>query len=127
MAIEIVSWSISTKVWDQAGIKLETLHLESDTYLQSDMLPTELCGPVDNKGPDQAQGHKTFYMLNSAEHKIYPAHKFKMPTIIGILTFISIINTTSERLKAKYFFICRYFIFYEQLKCSVELSMKKVL
>ena len=27
---------------------------------------------------------------------------FKMPTIVGILTFISMINTTSERLKAKY-------------------------
>ena len=33
----------------------------------------------------------------------------KMPTIVGILTFISMINTTSERLKARNFFICRYF------------------
>ena len=30
----------------------------------------------------------------------------KMPTIVGILTFISMINTTSERLKARNFFIC---------------------
>ena len=37
----------------------------------------------------------------------------KMPTIVGILTFISMINTTTERLKAKNFFICRYFSFYE--------------
>ena len=55
----------------------------------------------------------------------------KMPTIIvGIFTFISRINTTSERRKARNFFICRYFSFYEQLKFgvrSVELSMKKVL
>ena len=48
----------------------------------------------------------------------------KMPTIVGILTFISMINTTSESLKAKNFFICRYFSFYEQLKFRV---MKKVL
>ena len=41
----------------------------------------------------------------------------KMPTIVGILTFISMINTTSERLKARNFFICRYFSFYEQLNC----------
>ena len=35
----------------------------------------------------------------------------KMPTIVGILTFISMINTTSER--ARNFFICRYFNFYD--------------
>ena len=51
----------------------------------------------------------------------------KMPTIVGILTVISMINTTTERLKARNFFICPYFSFYEQLKFpfSVELSMKK--
>ena len=46
----------------------------------------------------------------------------KMPTIVSILTFISMINTTSERLKAKNFFICRYFSFYEQLKFHAQLS-----
>ena len=45
-----------------------------------------------------------------------------MPTIAGILTFISMINTTSERLKAKNFFICRYFSFYEQFKYCAQLS-----
>ena len=39
------------------------------------------------------RGYKTFFMLNSAEHEIYPAY-VKMPTIVGILTFIiSMINT----------------------------------
>ena len=46
----------------------------------------------------------------------------KMPTIVGILTFISMINTTSERLKAKKFFICLYFTFYEQMKLHAQLS-----
>ena len=46
----------------------------------------------------------------------------KMPTIVGILTFISMINTTSEKLKAINFFICRYFSFYEQLKFRAQLS-----
>ena len=35
----------------------------------------------------------------------------KMPTIDGILTCMSMINTTSERLKARKFFICLYFSF----------------
>ena len=46
----------------------------------------------------------------------------KMPTIVGILRFISMINTTPERLKARNFFICRYFSFYEQLKFHAQLS-----
>ena len=46
----------------------------------------------------------------------------KMPRIDGILTFISMINTTSERLKARNFVICWYFSFYEQLKFRAQLS-----
>ena len=46
----------------------------------------------------------------------------KMPTIVGILTFISRINTTSKRIKARNVFICRYFSFYEQLKFCAQLS-----
>ena len=45
-----------------------------------------------------------------------------MPTIVGILTFISMKHTTSERLKAINFFICRYFSFHEQLKFHAQLS-----
>ena len=52
-------------------------------------------------------GYKTFFMLT---------------TIIGILTFISMINTTTERLKQRCFFICRYFSFCEQLKFRAQLS-----
>ena len=51
----------------------------------------------------------------------------KMPTIVGILKFISMLNTTFERLKARNFLICQYFSFYEQLKFHAQLSMKKVL
>ena len=46
----------------------------------------------------------------------------KMPTIVDILTFISTINTTSERLKAGNFFIYQYFSFNEQLKLRAQLS-----
>ena len=40
----------------------------------------------------------------------------KMPTTVGILTFISMIDTTSESLKARKVFIFQHFSFYEQLK-----------
>ena len=45
----------------------------------------------------------------------------KMPTIVGILTIISMINTTSERLKDRNFFICLYFRYNEQLKFHAQL------
>ena len=45
-----------------------------------------------------------------------------MPTIVGILTFISMIYTTYEWLKAINFFVCWYFNFYEQLKFRAQLS-----
>ena len=48
--------------------------------------------------------------------------KFKIHSFVGILTFISMINTTFARLKTRNFFICRYFSFYEQLKIHAQLS-----
>ena len=35
------------------------------------------------------QDYKTFSMLKSIEHEIFPTHNVKMPTIVGILTFMS--------------------------------------
>ena len=46
----------------------------------------------------------------------------KMPTTVGILTFISMINTTSESLKAKQVFNFQHISFYEQLKFHAQLS-----
>ena len=44
----------------------------------------------------------------------------KMPTFVGILTFISMINTTNERLKGRNYFYCPYLSFYEhEISCSV--------
>ena len=39
-----------------------------------------------------------------------------VPLTSALVTFISMKNTTSERLIARSVFICRYFSFYEQLK-----------
>ena len=48
------------------------------------------------------------------------SRQFILLTIVGILTFIRMINTTSGRLEASN--ICRYFSFYEQLKFRAQLS-----
>ena len=45
-----------------------------------------------------------------------------MPTIVGILTFISMINKTSESSKERQIFIFQHFSFYEQLKFHAQLS-----
>ena len=45
----------------------------------------------------------------------------KMPTICGILIFMSMINTTSEHLKARKVFIFKHCRFYENLKYHAQL------
>ena len=57
--------------------------------------------------------------------KLFPYSQLSTKIIKLLLAFskfMSMVNTTSERLKAKNFFICRYFRFYEQLKFEAELS-----
>ena len=44
-------------------------------------------------------------MLSSTEHEMYHAHKCKMLTICGSLTFISMMNATSESLKGNSIYI----------------------
>ena len=77
--------------------------------------PDHFVGP----GPDVI---KLFSCSTQLSTKFILLINVKMPTIVGILTFISMINTTSKRLKARNFFICRYFSFYEQLKIRAQLS-----
>ena len=71
-------------------------------------------------------GYKTFFMINWNKNEIYHVINDKMPTIVGILIFISMINTASESLKARKLFILQHHSFYEQLKfhAQLELSMK---
>ena len=60
------------------------------------------------------RGYKTFFILNSLSTTFILLINVEMPTSVGILTFISMINTTSEILEARRVNICRYFSFYEQ-------------
>ena len=46
----------------------------------------------------------------------------KISTIVGILTFINMINTTSMSLKAMEVFIFQCYSFYEHLKFHAHLS-----
>ena len=49
---------------------------------------------------DQVRGYKTFLMPSM---KFILLFNVKMPTIVSILTFISMLNTKSETLKAELF------------------------
>ena len=75
--------------------------------------------------PDNAQGLEVIKLSPCSTQlstKFILLINVKMPTIVVILTFISMINTTPERLKARNFFICRYFSFNEQLEFCTHLS-----
>ena len=50
------------------------------------------------------RGYKTFSCSTQLSTKFILLINVKMPTIIGILTFITMINTTYESLKARNFF-----------------------
>ena len=71
-------------------------------------------------------------MLNSNEHEIYPAQKCYNAKNCWHLTFISMINTASESLKARTIFNFQLFSFYELFirveskKCLITLSGKSV-
>ena len=71
------------------------------------------------KGPEVI---KLFSCSTQLSTKFILLINVKMPTNCWHLTFISMINTASERLIASYFFICRYFSFYELLKFCAQFS-----
>ena len=67
-------------------------------------------------------------MLNSTEHEIFLLISVKIPTIVGILIFMSEKNSIlglSEPIKAE---VLDIFYTYEHFKfsCLTELSMKKI-
>ena len=65
---------------------------------------------------------KLFLCSTQLSTKFIMLINFKMPTIVGILTFISMINTTSESLKPRKVFNFQHFSFYEKLKFHSQLS-----
>ena len=61
------------------------------------------------------RGYKAFSCSTQLSIKFIMLMNVKMPTIVGILTFISMINTTSENLKESEVSFFQHFSFYEQL------------
>ena len=71
---------------------------------------------------DLSRGYKTYSCSTQRSTKFILLINVKMPTINGILTFMSIINTAFESLKARKVFIFQHFDFYEQIKFQAQLS-----
>ena len=89
------------------------MRLDEDSDQNLDLVLLETSGP---------EVIKLFSCSTQLSTKLILLINVKMPTIVGILTFISMINTTSEKLKVRNFFICWYFSFYEQFKFRAQLS-----
>ena len=66
-------------------------------------------------------GYKTFSCSTQLNTKFILLINVKMPTI-GILTFLGMINTISESLKAKTVLIVQHFSFYNQYEFHAQLS-----
>ena len=62
-----------------------------------------------------------FLCLTQLGKKFIMLINVKMPTIVGILTFISMLKATSESLKARKVGIFQQLSFYEQLKFYAQL------
>ena len=69
-----------------------------------------------------ARGHNNCWCSTQLSMKFIMLINVKMPTIVGILIFISMINTTSEHLKARKVFIFKHVRFYEHLRFHAQLS-----
>ena len=65
---------------------------------------------------------KLFSCSTQLSKKFIQLINVKMPIIVGILTFISMINTAPESFKARKIFIFQHFTFYEQLNFHAQLS-----
>ena len=65
---------------------------------------------------------KLFSCSTQLKIKFIMLKNVKMPTIVGILTYIGMINTTYESLKTRIVFIFKHFNFYEPLKFYAQLN-----
>ena len=74
------------------------------------------------------RGYETFFMINSTEYEIFPAHNVKMPTTVGILTFLSGKNNILDLSELKKsLFLDIFMLSAFKISCPVELSMKELL
>ena len=70
----------------------------------------------------QARGYTTVFMLHSIEHEFFLIINVKMPTIVGILTFMNRKNSIISLSEPKKCWISYDFYTYEHLKFHAQLS-----
>ena len=68
------------------------------------------------------RGYKTVSCSTQLITKLILLINVKIPTIVGILTFIIMINTISDRLKARTSLVVGILEFYQQFKFRAQLS-----
>ena len=68
--------------------------------------------------------YKTVLCSTKLSMRFFLLINVKMPTIVGSLTFVSGMNTSSDSFKAKIFNFHR-FSFYEQLKFHAQMSLAR--
>ena len=68
------------------------------------------------------RGYKAFLYSSQLGMKFIMLINVKMPLIVGSLIFISMINKTSETLKARKVFTFQHFSFYEKAKSHGQLG-----
>ena len=80
---------------------------------------TRFRSSLDTTGPEVI---KLFLSSTQLNMKFIILINVKMPTNVGILIFMSMINTISEHLKARKVFSFKHFRFCEHLKFHAQLS-----
>ena len=70
----------------------------------------------------KARGYKICFMLNSTEYEFFLLINVKMPTIVGILTFMSGKNSIPGLSEPKISRISWYFYTYDHLKFHAQLN-----
>ena len=131
--IEILtSNSLKYKMDNSILIALHVIHVSTglsirmkQTYKVTSILTCTFAAVhlyVCNKYFTRYRGIKLFSCSTQLSTKLLLFINVKMPTIFGILTFISMINKTSERPKARNLLICWFFNLYDLLKFRAQLS-----
>ena len=94
------------------ALKHNFLNFFVEYIYESIVMRNHPCAFVSSPGPGIL---KLYSCLNQLSPKFIMLINVEMPIIVGISIFTSMMNTTSERPKARNFFICLYFSFFEKL------------
>ena len=111
------SWNLLSEK-PHTSLHIQIILLQPSLLIFAKYRGRQKLGTTVRPGPEAI---KLFSCSTQLSIKFIMLINIKMPTIVGILAFISIINKTSESLKARKVFIFKHFSFYE-LKFHAQLS-----